>query len=281
MSSTPLEKLAHKQWEEAYLESSSDFDAVRRNVYRILHRKRLPIYEAVGGGSSPAVVNTYHLNFDGLDDNILISGSSSLNDLPLNDFTVELAGVIPNSDNGEVISKIDANSQGWDIYTYQGEMTFLFIFNNFNSEMFIGCILADNEIHHWEVVWIHDSATAKIFRDGIEMVYSTPIYIFPENTVQFLSDLDNLYTDALMNLGIGVAPTIAGSNIAIKVNWLRFSNIARHTSNFTPPSLVICPPVDANTILRLAFDEGTGTIANDTSGNDNSGVITGATWEKD
>lgn len=278
--STPLEIAIHREWEEAYLESTSDFDDVRRGAYRALQKRRwwdLGICKGCGKKKKPD--DTYHLNFDGLDDGILISGSASLNNLPLNDFTVEFVGTMPNSDAGEVISKTDVNWFGWDVYVYLGKVAFSISFNNYNDGIYISSVLADNDLHHWEFVWLHDSVDAKIFKDGIEVIYAAPINVWAAG--DFLTDLGSLYDDAPMNLGIKTAPSHVGETTAGTLNWLRFSNIVRHTSNFTPPSLIICPPVDANTILRLALDEGTGTIASDTSGNDNSGVITGATWEKD
>lgn len=56
---------------------------------------------------------------------------------------------------------------------------------------------------------------------------------------------------------------------------VRISDIARYTATFVPPRKLA---TDANTKAHWKLDEGTGTTANDASGNANTGTITGATW---
>jgi hypothetical protein len=48
------------------------------------------------------------------------------------------------------------------------------------------------------------------------------------------------------------------------VDEVRISNIARYASNFTPPNAPFAP--DANTVGLYHFDEGSGTVVQDSSG---------------
>ncbi len=56
---------------------------------------------------------------------------------------------------------------------------------------------------------------------------------------------------------------------------MRLSKVARYVANFTPALHLVS---DADTQAFWKFDEGTGAVANDTSGNAHTGTITGATW---
>jgi hypothetical protein len=64
-----------------------------------------------------------------------------------------------------------------------------------------------------------------------------------------------------------------------RIAEVRVSNIARYTAPFTPQ---IRFASDANTMMLLHFDEGSGTTAHDSSGNGNDGTLNGTvTWVVD
>jgi hypothetical protein len=52
---------------------------------------------------------------------------------------------------------------------------------------------------------------------------------------------------------------------------------SNHTWSFTTASTT-APPPTGGVVLKLGFDEGSGTVVNDTSGLNNDGVVTGSTW---
>lgn len=221
-----------------------------------------------------AISPTYHLNFDGVDDKIVVPASTSLNNLPLGDFTLEISGVVASLNSGEILCKCDSNEQGWDFY-----------YNSISKQLFADVTGDDwggyssfiydvdlSGVHHLELVWYIGTKSFKLFCDGIEESYSD----------YFIEPYASYDDDSLSDMSIGFSKYESAHIYSNgKYNWLHVSNIARHTANFTPPSLTVCPAADANTVLRLALDEGIGTTANDTSGNNNHGTITGATWEAD
>lgn len=217
---------------------------------------------------------TYHLSFDGNTDYILVPASASLEDLPLGSFTVEWVGTSTwlEGFSQEVVYKAGGEEIGWEIIRNDATLSFWI---NFDEEYVLYVsrgidVSALTGPHHFECVFIPSPRQMKIFVDGVEASYT-------EST----TDTTGTYPgDSGKDLDIyGNAP--AGYDNQGLLNWVRISNIARHTSNFTAPSLTVAPAADGNTVLLLALDEGTGTTANDTSGNNNNGTITGATWVQD
>jgi len=77
-----------------------------------------------------------------------------------------------------------------------------------------------------------------------------------------------------INLNL-ISPSYAFTGI---IDEVRVSDIIRHTANFTPPTRKYSP--DANTMGLWHFDEGTGTIAYDVSGNGNNATLStpAPTW---
>jgi hypothetical protein len=64
------------------------------------------------------------------------------------------------------------------------------------------------------------------------------------------------------------------------IDEVRVSNTARYTSNFAPQGGAFTP--DANTAGLWHFDEGAGTVAGDSSGNNNTGTLRNApAWSAD
>ena len=62
-----------------------------------------------------------------------------------------------------------------------------------------------------------------------------------------------------------------------KIDELRISKTARYSGEFTPQSRFV---TDGNTIALYHFDEGTGDVLKDSSGNNHHGKIVGAKWVK-
>lgn len=224
------------------------------------------------GGSGGA--STYHLNFDGSGDFVIVPASASLNNLPLGNFTAEWVGSSTwlGGFSQEILYKAGGDEIGWEIHRNDASLSF---WVNFDEEYVLYVsrsidVSAISGVHHFECVFTASPRQMKMFIDGVEPSYTEST---TDTTGTYPGDSGNV-------LDIyGNAP--AGYDNQGQLNWVRISNIARHTSNFTPPSLTTCPPADANTVLRLALDEGSGTTANDTSGNSNNGTITGATWAAD
>jgi hypothetical protein len=221
--------------------------------------------------------HTYHLNFDGANDKIIVPQAASINNLPLADFTVDFSAAIPQNNTGYIIEKTSSFFEGWEIYTYgNSSLGTYFTVTGDDYGAYVVAFFdlpANGATHHYEMAWKQATQTIKVFIDGAEVTYRSngnggdPISVYDD--------------DSATNILIG-NHTEAGLNpLDFNLSWLRISNIVRHTSNFTPPSLTTCPAADAHTVLRLALDEGSGTTATDTSGNNNNGTISGATWEVD
>ncbi|QEG15978.1 protein kinase domain-containing protein [Gimesia maris] len=83
----------------------------------------------------------------------------------------------------------------------------------------------------------------------------------------------NIHTDEFITIGNRYkGPPIKGS-----IDEVRFSNIARYTEDFTPTDHF---ETDKNTLALYHFDEGSGDILKDASGNGHDGKIVGAKWVK-
>lgn len=221
-------------------------------------------------GDDEAPVPTYHLTFDGVDDKIVVPASASLDSLPLGDFTVEWAGRALGN-NKLIVGKTNLTNAGWGAYVYNGpRLYFSVIYDGWDSEGGADYPPISDEVHHICGVYTAATHSWKVFVDGVEA----------EVMNEYIYGSFEPYDDLSFDLTVMGAEG-AGSNPSGDLNWLRISNIARHASNFAPPSLTVAPADDANTVLLLALDAGVGTVAADTSGNGNDGAITGATWMTD
>lgn len=220
---------------------------------------------------------TFHLNFDGVNDKITVPHATSINNLPLGDFTVEFVSKGFDLATGNVLAKTNGDDAGWQIYAslFEGSwyLIALLTFDNWGGSVSgISPAIDVTNSHHYEWSWNVSTLKFHLFIDGVEVMLD-------DNTISgTYTAYDN---DSGNNLSIGFDEGASSSPLKFALNWLRVSNIVRHSSNFTPPSLTVCLASDANTVLRLALDEGTGTDAHDTSTNGNNGTISGATWEAD
>ena len=224
---------------------------------------------------------TYHLNFDGVNNKIYIPASASIQNLATGNFTYEFSGIINSEDfptRANIFNKLpDDFSSGIDWYVYDTLIyTDMYAGAGYRYHAFDISSLF-NEEHHYALVWTAANKTCRLFVDGVEITVDDIYDEGPFNAANC--------TDVGVDLSIGQYAYDNESyplyNLKGQMNWVRISNNARYTTNFTPPSLTQCPADDANTVLLLKLDEGTGTTVNDTSDNNNNGTITGVTWEAD
>lgn len=66
-----------------------------------------------------------------------------------------------------------------------------------------------------------------------------------------------------------------GNKLKASIRGVRYSKIARYQTEFTPPEQFAR---DANTLLLYNFDEGSGDVLKDSSGNNHHGKLIGAKW---
>ncbi len=214
-------------------------------------------------------VPTYHLTFDGIDDDLVIPHAASIDNLPLGDFTVEWAGSFLDV-SGYIVTKTDLGTVGWEIYFAAGNIVYFYVTYDGYAHYVDASMVTNLLPHHYEASFTAATHTVRFWVDGIEVVATT------NSTGGYIVYDD----DSANDLFVG-AHVSDDYYLAVSLNWLRISNVARHTANFTPPSLTVAPADDADTVLLLALDAGTGTVAADTSGNSNNGMITGAAWVVD
>ncbi len=113
-------------------------------------------------------------------------------------------------------------------------------------------------------VWTHvavvfDGSELRFYIDGVPGTSFTTSAMGPAN-----------------NEGVYIGTIPSGSqNYTGDIAAIRVSKSARYSGAFTP---VTYWTNDANTLLLLRLEEGTGTSVGDSSSNNNDGEITGATW---
>ena len=134
---------------------------------------------------------------------------------------------------------------------------------------YAGYGLSESSTHPSENEWSHIAATFDSNADSIE-IFLNGISVGTETA-----------TDSIINtagkLYVGWMPTDPGYNALTGIiDEVRISNIVRYTSNFTPPISEF--ESDSNTVALYHFNEGTGNLVTDASGNGNHGTIFGATW---
>ncbi|WP_417391050.1 protein kinase domain-containing protein [Gimesia sp.] len=132
---------------------------------------------------------------------------------------------------------------------------------------------------------------ALLFSDGVQEIYingkkqKTLLYKTQNGSTSKTNEKISLSTDAnrlKQPTGIG-----AGNDLSAKLNYKRFfkgiidevriSNIARYSKDFTPANRF---ESDEHTMALYHFDEGSGDVLKDSSGNGHDGKIVGARWVK-
>ncbi len=222
------------------------------------------------------------LEFDGVDDYVMVSDSSSLR-MPSTALTVEAWIYFPASSPGPIqlmIRKwIDADG-GWPSYVL--------------------ATTADNKIYgavtnkelQQEPTW---TTTQTINDMGIEDKWASVAFTWKKenitgtdgrilvNGINEATTFDARGYSEAFTIGYGDYPLYfarEADSSAFSSNYfkgaldeIRISNIARSSFQFVAP-----PSADTNTVGLWHFDEGTNLIAQDASTNVNHGTISGATW---
>lgn len=212
---------------------------------------------------------TSHLIFDGIDDRILVPASATLDNLPLADFTVDFAAAIPLTADGTIIGKQDGNYLGWEIGIYGGAFGVEITYDGFDIAVAGSYPVPDEDAHHFAAVFTLSPLALAVYIDGVAAAPN--VY---DDTPGSVYDDDSAYPLLMFQV-------TDGGYKSGTLNWLRISDSARYTDDFAAPSLTVAPAADADTVALYTLDEGTGSVAGDTSGNDNDGAITGAAWGAD
>ena len=221
------------------------------------------------------------LEFDGVDDYVMVSDSSSLR-LPSTEVTVEAWICFPSSSPGIqlMIRKwIDADG-GWPSY----------ILGKLEDNRIYGAVT--NKELPQEPTWtttqtitdlgINDTWAHVAFAWKKENITGTDGNIYVNGVSVATTFEPRGYSEAF-TIGYGDYPLYfarKADSLAFSSNCfngemdeVRISNVSRKTFNLTS-----APAVDADTVALWHFDEGTGLTAHDASANANNGTIFGATW---
>jgi hypothetical protein len=117
---------------------------------------------------------------------------------------------------------------------------------------------------HFALTYNAATKTVQLWKAGL--AYGDPV-----------AGVGNLVSDAACNLHFGwtAAPLDA------KIYWARLSNTLRYTDTFTPPSRLVPPDADDNTIEQWNFEEGQGTTLAALVSANNNGTLQAANWGAD
>ncbi len=234
----------------------------------------LPANASVSGGKFGNA-----LEFDGVDDYVLIPDSSSLR-LSSTEVTIEAWIYIPsNPVEGQFVIRkwIDADG-GWGSYVlsagdrisgYAGNKE-LQQYPTWTTMQTIAELGIEDKWAHVAFTWRKETATSgdgHIFVNGLSVAtaleprgYSEALTIgYGDYPLYFARKAD--------------APSFSSNYFKGGLDEVRISNIARTSFNLTTP-----PSVDDNTVALWHFDEGTGYTVHDASANANHGTVSGATW---
>jgi hypothetical protein len=250
----------------------------------VVPRSWLPIVQRSG--------STYSLRFYGTGtndiDRVKIPMSNTLGaSLPVNigatDFTIEFwlrfqpgqntSGPCQeggdNWINGNIIFDRDIFGGGdygdFGVSLYGGRIAFG-VNNGSNGYTICGnTALAANTWHHIAVVRL-TSGQMRIFVNGnLDRQYNGPAGNVSYRVGRGITD-NRWYNEPFLVIGAekhdydrNTYPSFSGW-----VDEVRISNVARYASNFTPPNAPFTP--DANTVGLYHFDEGSGTVVQDSSG---------------
>lgn len=117
--------------------------------------------------------------------------------------------------------------------------------------------------------WMH---IAGVY-DGSELrLYANGTLVASEAFSGPISDSRN--EDIVINRHVWASGSSA--RLTGQLDELRISNVARYGTDFTPPALAFEP--DPNTLGLWHFDEATGSMVNDASGNGHNGTTAGSSW---
>ncbi len=209
--------------------------------------------------------------FNGTSTVIACGSEASIDDLHNAAMTVEMWFKTPLSGSltlRSMIGKSPGAGGGWMLYYSDGN----------NMFVSVDCLTTDatitQSINVQDDIWHHTAFTWDNAGDR-------KIRLFVDGTLIKTSDAGDgaIVSDAAANLKIGEYPPVGGILFFVgNVGWTRISNSIRYTTTFTPPSRVVPPAVDANTVRLFKMDEGTGTTITDSSANAQNGTISNGSW---
>ena len=221
------------------------------------------------------------LEFDGVDDYVMVSDSSSLR-LPSTEVTVEAWIYVPsNLSLPQYIVRKWIDADGGFRFSYSLSVSE-------NGAIVGGMGNIDLGQHP---VWIANQTITDL---GINDTWAHVAFTWKKEAITgadghiFVNGLgvnttfDPHAYSAAFTIGYGNYPLYLArkvdsswSNYYFKgaLDEIRISNVSRTTFNLTS-----APAVDADTVALWHFDEGTGLTAHDASANANDGTIFGATW---
>ena len=210
----------------------------------------------------------YSLSFDG-NSYVSIPHSDSLN---LNNqltiecwFTVQGASI---NDWIGIVCKVDASSVNYSGYffglgqtsTYPNWIYFLI----YPSGQNINCPFSPTLNQWYNLAVTYNDSIMKIFLDGNLIKQNAVTGLIASNTFP-------------LTIG-GQNGNFWNRNLNGKIDEVRISSVARYDSNFIPTTHF---DNDIFTRTLYHFNEGTGDIVYDSSGNNNNGTIFGAVWSSD
>ncbi|MCV6637732.1 LamG-like jellyroll fold domain-containing protein, partial [Candidatus Albibeggiatoa sp. nov. NOAA] len=203
------------------------------------------------------------LDFDGVDDYVQLEDFG----LGTSNFTIE-AWVKQDTAGGDIVVSRTSEGDGngnWLNFAMDTKLTIQMGRDTESSHVNTqgSAILSTNEYHHISVV--REGTTITLYIDGIQ---------------------DHQFTDTgIRNLSVASDIGRFGGWVEYNSNWLngqmddiRIWNIARTQADIQANMYKTLQGDEAGLIGYWSFDENTGSVASDQTGNDNDGAINGSTW---
>ena len=209
------------------------------------------------------------LLFDAVGDYVMIPDSSSLDSIA--DLTIEL-WVKPSVDYGAgpqfyvFASKYQAagGSSGFQFCYHKGGYLYLYVTSGIAVQSVLLTLTAGNW-YHLAATFDNGANTGQIFVNGVDKTQSTSTLTMTQNNVPFC-----------IGARADMSPPYLVKGIMDEV---RLSDNIRYTSDFSLALQTSEFETDSNTIGLWHFDESVvGSLAYDSSGNNNDGTIVNAEW---
>jgi hypothetical protein len=211
--------------------------------------------------SNFATGTNFGVNFDGLDDKIIINNSPQLN--PTGAITVETwinASAWKNSiSDGSIIAKdINAPNRGYILRCgNNGSIEFMISDGGTWKSASAPSILLTNRWYH--IAGVYDGSNLMLYVNGEKVAYTPASSFSPSPT----------------NLYIGESPTYNGRTFAGAIDEVRIWNIAKSTAAIQANMSTSYNGNELGLVAYYKLDEGLGNaVINDQTANSNSGTLT-------
>jgi hypothetical protein len=220
------------------------------------------------------------IDFDGSNDYISVTDAASLEFGSSENITIS-AWFKASSSAGDDVHIVSKNGDAISD-VYQMKLAFGCIRVSAKDGSFIGpndftsntCGLRDDLWHHAAFTYNHTSGAGVLYLDGVSDATSTD------------SGAGTIGTAGTLVIAAEETP---GSYFPGVIDELRISNSLRNSdwiateynNQSSPTTFITKSPQETqrDRVLHWGFNEGSGTTANDSSGNNNAGTISGATWQ--